>query len=73
MLTKQIAKDRQIILSTNTMKMDVKQIQIEVKAKAQEDLMRAKDLVFLKPQRPLRKVQVLNDESIFVDNIFNKS
>jgi hypothetical protein len=53
--------------------MDVKQIQIEVKAKAQEDLMRAKDLVFLKPQRPLRKVQVLNDESIFVDNIFNKS
>jgi len=73
LLTKQIAKDRQIILSTNTMKMDVKQIQIEVKAKAQEDLMRAKDLVFLKPQRPLRKVQVLNDESIFVDNIFNKS
>lgn len=43
------------------MKMDVKLIQIEVKAKVQEDLMQARDLAFLRHQKRLKKAQVLND------------
>ena len=43
-------------------KMEEKQIQIEAKARVQEDLMPVKDLDFPKVLRLLKKVQVQNDK-----------
>jgi hypothetical protein len=62
---KQTAKGKAIISSINMTKMAARQIQIEAKVKAQEDLMPAKGLVFQKLLKLLKRVQVQNDNYFY--------
>jgi len=59
------AREKGITLLISMTRMGVKQIQIEVKVKDQEDLMPAKDQAFLKLQKHQRRARVPSDRLYF--------